>query len=114
MSLVLCGESDDLLDTRDITRKRSKQWNSDQIHRIDGNHSAIFIFIVFLHDDFVGMLSQSIAYPSRKLTRIHSESTFKSSMMTVRQSWHGTPLHSAAFHDPVENQDLLADVARFF
>jgi hypothetical protein len=36
----------------------------------DGNCSAIFIFVASIHYDFVDMFSQSIAYWSRKLTRI--------------------------------------------
>jgi hypothetical protein len=37
--------------------KTPKKWNSGQIRCIDGNHSVIFLFIVSIHYDVVGMLS---------------------------------------------------------
>jgi hypothetical protein len=56
---------------RYITGKKPTKWNSGQIHRMDGNGSAIVIFGVFIHYDFARILTQSIVYSSRKLKRIN-------------------------------------------
>jgi hypothetical protein len=52
--------------------KNLKKWNSGSIHCRDGDHSAIFIFIVSIRYKLLRLFSQSIAYSSRKLAKIKS------------------------------------------
>jgi hypothetical protein len=49
-----------------MTGKKPRKSNSSQIHRRDGNHSAIFIFAVPIHCDFVAILCQSIVYSASR------------------------------------------------
>jgi hypothetical protein len=49
-----------------------KKWSSGKIYRIDGNQSAIFIFIMSIRSEFLGIPFQSIVDSSRKLARIKS------------------------------------------